>query len=60
MTATAWMAQVPTRTEAERKADRDELLNELKAAREELGHEDQRRARNARAHGAKRTGDVDA
>ena len=39
------MAQVPTRTEAERKADRDELLSDLKAAREELEREERRRAR---------------
>lgn len=55
MTATAWMAQVPTRTEAKRKADRDELLSELKAAQEELRHENQRRARSARAHGRERS-----
>lgn len=45
MTATAWMAQLPTRTEAQRKADRDELLNELKAAREVVECEHQRRVR---------------
>lgn len=50
VTTTSWMAEVPSRTDAERKADRDELLRELKTAREELAREV--RARNARVHGA--------
>ena len=52
MTTTSWMAEVPSRTDAERKADRDALLRELKTARDELEREIQRRtARNARVHG---------
>lgn len=50
MTTTTWMAQIPSRTDAERKADRDELLRDLETARDELEREMQRRARNARAH----------
>lgn len=36
MTTTTWMAQIPSRTDAERKADRDELLHDLETARDEL------------------------
>ena len=52
MTTTSWMAEVPSRTDAERKADRDALLRELKTDRDELEREIQRRtARNARVLG---------
>lgn len=50
MTTTTWMAQIPSRTDAERKADREQLLRDLEAARDELERELKRRARNARAH----------
>lgn len=45
MTATAWMAQVPVRTDAEGEADRDHLLSDLKAPREQLEQEERRRQR---------------
>jgi len=43
VTTITWMAQVPTRTEEQRQADRDELLRELKEAREALEREERQR-----------------
>lgn len=48
------MAQVPTRTDAEREAGREEFLRDLRAAREELEREGRRRARGmGRTHDAR-------